>query len=417
MFRLRETQRLVYVEGMPTAPRRSAHIAMFNIAAPGHVNPGLGVVRELVARGHRVSYAIPPEMADLVASTGAEPRTYRSTLPTDDPADWGSGMLDNMRPFLDDAVQALPQLEAAFAEDVPELVLSDSTSYPARVLARRWGVPQIQLTPHMVAWEGFAMEDVNPEYAELKRSAEGKAYFARFRSWLDEQGVDLDVEEFNGVPERSVVLIPSAMQPNAELVDRERYTFVGTCGGAGGTGAGETWRRPAVAEGKKLLLVSLGSTFTNEPEFYRACAEAFGDLPGWHVILQIGRHVAPEELGPLPGNVETHPWVAQRAVLGEADAFVTHAGMGGSQEGLATGTPMIAVPQAADQFMNADLLQGLGVARHLPKEKASAEALRLALDELTTDPAVADRLAEIRARTLQEGGARHAADVVESALA
>ncbi|WP_344530543.1 macrolide family glycosyltransferase [Streptomyces albiaxialis] len=399
---------------MPTAPRRSAHIAMFNIAAPGHVHPGLEVVRELVARGHRVSYAIPDAMADLVASTGAEPRPYTSTLPSDDPADWGSGPLDNMRPFFDDAVQALPQLEVAFEGDVPDLVLSDSTSYPARVLARRWGVPQIQLTPHMVAWEGFVMEDINPEYAQMKRSEEGKAYFAAFRSWLDEQGVDLDVEEFTGVPERSLVLIPSAMQPNAELVDRERYTFVGTCGRT--EGRGEEWRRPAAAEGKRLLLVSLGSTFTNEPEFYRACLQAFGDLPGWYVILQIGKHVTPEDLGPLPGNVETHPWVPQLAILEEADAFVTHAGMGGSQEGLATGTPMIAVPQAADQFMNAGILEGLGVARHVPKEKATADALRASLAELTSSPETTNRLAELRRATTEEGGAPHAANLIEATL-
>lgn len=49
-------------------------------------------------------------------------------------------------------------------------------------------------------------------------------------------------------------------------------------------------------------------------------------------------------------------------VLEQADAFVTHAGMGGSSEGLYTGVPMIAVPQAAEQFMNADRLVGLGVA-------------------------------------------------------
>ncbi|NGO73458.1 macrolide family glycosyltransferase [Streptomyces boncukensis] len=394
-----------------TAP---AHIAMFNIAASGHVHPGLEVIRELVARGHRVSYAVPPAMADLVAATGAEPKPYTSSLPTDDPADWGSGLLDNIRPFLDDAVQALPQLAKVFEGDVPDLVLSDSTSYPARVLAHRWGVPQVQLTTHMVAWEGYVPEDVAPEYAEMKRSAEGQAYYARFRAWLDEHGIARDVDEFAGIPRRAVVLIPKAMQPNAALVDEERYTFVGTCS----TGAARTeeWRRPEGAEGSRLLLVSLGSTFTAEPEFYRACVEAYGDLPGWYVVLQIGRHVDPAVLGPLPSNIETHPWVPQLAILGEADAFVTHAGMGGSQEGLATGTPMIAVPQAADQFMNAALLEGLGVARHLPKERATAEALRSALEELTGDPEVARRLAEIQRRTLAEGGATRAADVIESEL-
>ena len=58
-----------------------AHIAMFSIAAHGHVNPSLEVIRELVARGHRVSYAIPASFAEKVAATGAEPVIYTSCCP------------------------------------------------------------------------------------------------------------------------------------------------------------------------------------------------------------------------------------------------------------------------------------------------------------------------------------------------
>ena len=85
-------------------------------------------------------------------------------------------------------------------------------------------------------------------------------------------------------------------------------------------------------------------------------------MDGWHVVLQIGKQVQISDLGPLPDNVEIHRWVPQFAILQQADAFVTHAGMGGSSEGLVTGTPMIAVPQAVDQFGNADSLVDAGVA-------------------------------------------------------
>lgn len=69
-----------------------SHIAMFSVAAHGHVNPSLEVIRELVARGHRVTYAIPPLFEEKVAETGAEPRLWNSTLPgpDDDPSAWGS---------------------------------------------------------------------------------------------------------------------------------------------------------------------------------------------------------------------------------------------------------------------------------------------------------------------------------------
>lgn len=395
-----------------TAP---AHIAMFSAALHGHVNPSLEVIRELVARGHRVTYAIPPLFAEKVAETGAEPKLWNSTLPGPDadPEAWGTTLLDNVEPFLADAMQALPQLTEAYEGDEPDLVLHDITSYQARVLGRRWGVPVISLSPNLVAWKGYEQEIAEPMWEEPLKTERGQAYYARYGAWLEENGITDHPDVFAGQPARSLVLIPKALQPNADRVDETVYTFVGACQGDR-TAEGD-WQRPAGAE--KVVLVSLGSSFTKRPAFYRACVEAFGDLPGWHLVLQIGRHVDAAELGDVPANVEVRSWVPQLAVLQQADLFVTHAGAGGSQEGLATATPMIAVPQAVDQFGNADMLQGLGVARRLDTEEATAEALRTAALALVDDPEVARRLTDIRAEMAQEGGTCRAADLIEAELA
>ncbi|GAA2328388.1 macrolide-inactivating glycosyltransferase [Streptomyces kunmingensis] len=398
-------------------PRR-AHIAMFSIAAHGHVNPSLEIIRELVARGHRVTYAIPHLFQEKIAETGAEPVLYRTTLPgpDDDPEAWGTTLLDNVEPFLDDAIQALPQLIDAYEGEggagVPDLVLHDITSYPAAVLAHRWGVPAISLSPNLVAWEGYEEEVAEPMWAEPRQTPRGRAYFGKFTAWLTEHGVRKTADEFGSRPDRSLVLIPKALQPNADRVDEKTYTFVGAC--QGDRSAQGDWERPAGAE--RVLLVSLGSSFTKQPGFYRACAEAFRALPGWHVVLQVGRHVTADDLGELPGNVEVRQWVPQLAVLKKADAFITHAGAGGSQEGLATATPMVAVPQAVDQFGNADMLQALGVARHVPMEEATAGNLRAAVLALVDDPEVARRLAAIRREMAGEGGTRQAADLIEAEL-
>ena len=393
---------------------RPAHIAMFSVAAHGHVNPSLEVIRELVARGHRVTYAIPPAFAEKVAETGAEPKLWNSTLPGPgaDPEAWGSVLLDYVELFLADAIQALPQQAAAYDGDVPDLVLHDITAYPARVLAHRWGVPAVSLSPNLVAWEGYEEEVAEPMWAEPKQTERGRAYYARFHAWLEENGITRHPDPFAGRPARSVVLIPKALQPNADRVDESVYTFVGAC--QGDRAAQGEWRRPADAE--RVLLVSLGSSFTKQPAFYRECVQAFGDLPGWHVVLQVGKHVAPAELGEIPANIEVRDWVPQLAILKQADAFITHAGAGGSQEGLATATPMVCVPQAVDQFGNADMLQALGVARHLPMEEATAETLREVVLTLTVDPDVARRLKEIQAGMATEGGTARAADLIEAEI-
>ncbi|MCX4395994.1 glycosyl transferase [Streptomyces sp. NBC_00053] len=388
--------------------RRRAHVAMIGIPAVSHVLPSLEIIRELVARGHRVSYANDPAVAGLIEATGAEFVPYGSVLPVAD-NNWPEDPIEVMGVFLDEGVQALPQLRAAYDHDPADLYLYDIGAYAARALGEAQGRPLMQLSPTYVGWEGYAEEVAAPMW----QLPGADAYRARFARWLAGCGATtLEMDTFCGPPARSLALIPKAMQPNADRVDTDTVTFVGPC--FGGRTDKETWTRPDGAG--KVLLVSLGSAFTKQPEFYRRCLAAYGDLPGWHVVLQIGKYTDPAELGDIPANVEVHSWVPQLAILEQADAFVTHAGMGGSSEGLFTGVPMIAVPQAADQFSNADRLVELGVARRIDTEQATGEALRTALTELVADPEVARRSALLRAEVRAEGGTPRAAGLIEDML-
>ena len=383
-----------------------AHIAMVSIPAPGHVNPSLEIIRELVARGHRVTYANDPAWAETVREVGAELVPYESTLPFHREESWDGDAIDALRLFLDDAIAMLPQLRSAYDSDRPDLFLCDIAGSPARILGAQWGIPAVQLSPTYVAWDGYE-DDMRETTEAWKADPRGTDYYRTLLDWLAENGLPAD-ESWIGRPERSLVLIPRVLQPNADRVG-PAYTFVGPCL-APRPEQGE-WARPAGAE--KVLLVSLGSAFTDHPDFYRRCIAAFGALPGWHVVLQIGSYVDPAALGDLPASVEVHSWVPQLAILEQADAFLTHAGMGGSVEGLWTGTPMIAAPQAVDQFANADALVAAGVARRVESETVTAAELRTALLELTGSAEVAARSAQIRRELREQGGTPQAVELIE----
>ncbi|MFJ8674336.1 macrolide family glycosyltransferase [Streptomyces sp. NPDC093589] len=403
-------------------PVRRAHIAMVGTPMVSHVLPSLEIIRELVARGHRVTYANTDHAAALIEPTGAAFVRYTSTLPVAT-NNWPQDPIAASSLFLDDAIAVLPQLRAVYDDDPADLYLYDVGAYAARALAESQGRDIVQLSPTFVGWEG-AQEEFNAAFAALPGV---DVYRERFAAWLAECGaVTTDMDEFSGRPRRALAMIPRAMQPHADRVDDVAVTFVGPCIGgrkaqpAPGQETGEetgqeSWTRPAGAE--KVLLVSLGSAFTRQPEFYRRCVAAFGELPGWHVVLQIGRYTDPAELGEVPPTVEVRSWVPQLEILEQADAFVTHAGMGGSSEGLFTGVPMIAVPQGAEQFLNADRLVELGVGRRIDTADATPAALRTALLELTSDPRVAARSAALRAAARGEGGAVRAADLIEERLA
>jgi len=386
---------------------RSAHIAMVGTPLVGHVLPSLEIIRELVARGHRVTYANAGPLAELVASTGAEPIGVTSTFPVAG-HDWPQDPIASASRFLDEAMAVLPQLQAVYG-DPADLYLYDVGAYAGRALAEAQGRGVVQLAAGHVAWEG-AQEEIGAAYDRLPK---GPAHRARFADWLARCGaVTTNVEEFTGHPKRVLAMIPRAMQPLAERVDAEAVTFVGPCLGAEREPDG--WTRPA--EAKKVLLVSLlGSAYHAAQEMYHQCAAAFTDLPGWHVVLQTG---SADDLGErIPRNFEVRPWASPLTVLEQADVWVTHTGMDSSSQGLCSGVPMIAVPNGPGQSLYADRLVELGVARRVDAADVTAATLRTALMELIGDPQVAARSAWLWSEVRAEGGTRRAADLIEEQLA
>lgn len=390
-----------------------AHIAMVTIPYPGHVNPSLELVRALVDRGHRVTYVTDvseahpngARMRAAVASTGAEPRPYASTLD-----DWEGDVVDHLTRFQAEYEAMLPQVRAHYEDDRPDLFLYDIAGVTARILADEWGVPALQLSPSFVGWEGYA-DDMADFLAGVDADPRGRSLRERERAWFAAQGVTAPPLDYLGRPPRSIVLISPRMQPHLDRVDREVHTFVGPLVRTAQSGG--SWTPPT--DGDRLLLVSLGSAFTDRPDFYRRCVAAYGGLAGWHVVLQIGGSVDPADLGPLPPNVETHPWVTQQEILAHADAFLTHAGMGGASEGLVSGTPMIAAPQDADQFENADRLVEAGVAVRIDSASVTVEELRSALARVSAPEAVA-RSRQLADDVRAAGGLDAAVAVVESLL-
>jgi MGT family glycosyltransferase len=163
-----------------------------------------------------------------------------------------------------------------------------------------------------------------------------------------------------------------------------------------------------------VALVSLGTAYNDRPGFYRTVVRSAADRP-WQVVLATGG-MDREALGALPANVEVHRQVPQLAVLRHARAFVTHAGMGGTMEGLHFQVPMVAIPQMAEQRANADRIAELGLGTVLPPDRVTADTLWKAVEDVAGDEQVKERLAWMRREMTAAGGIPAAADAVERIL-
>ncbi|MGW4385038.1 macrolide family glycosyltransferase [Streptomyces sp. NPDC004685] len=379
------------------------HIAFLNIPAAGHVTPTLGVVEELVRRGHKVSYLAADGFAEKIASTGADVIPYATTL---DPRtiaptgaeDWLARVLLGA---VREAAATAPTLEAHFGDDLPDCLVYDiSMQFLGRVMSRKLGVPGIQLYPVLASHQYFS---------EAEGAAEGMfgQLTRELRAFADAHGLqDVTLDELMSDAPRNISFMPREFQSDADSFPEDRYTFVGIP--LRESDLQGTWRP---SNDKPVVLISLGTTFNTQPEFFAMCAKAFEGLP-WHVVIAAGPGVDLEAVGELPPNAEIHTWLTLQAVLEHAGAFVCHGGAGNTMNALYAGVPLVSVPHNGDSEMIAARTGELRLGRVLPPEEVTAESLREAVLEVAADETVQANLRDMRKHMKDAGGAPRAADTI-----
>ncbi|MBM7809912.1 macrolide family glycosyltransferase [Saccharothrix algeriensis] len=374
------------------------------LTGDGHIIPTLPLVRELVERGHVVQYATGAENADAVRRSGADWVALPPLPPFAPPSRIGPEVLAVwLRHYFAALSATYPVLVAHCAAARPDGVVYDATNWPARLAARRAGVPAVRCLPHLASDGSFSMGD-----RMTAGLGEGDpalaADCARFSA---AHGVDLDVAGTLDVPEDlNLVFVPRRFQPGGDGFD-ERFRFLGP------TAADRPGDFAPRDPGAPLVYVSLGSLLT-DVAFYRTCAAALGDGP-WQVAMAVGG-TDRADLGPLPPTVEVRPRYPQPAVLRHAAAFVTHAGMNSTMEALRAGVPLVAVPRTPEQVVNAERVEQLGLGVHLSPDGLTARALRDAVAGVVDDPAVRANLAAMRDEIAAAGGAARGADEIERHL-
>ena len=379
------------------------HIAFLNIPAAGHVTPTLGVVEELVKRGHKVSYLAADGFAELIASTGADVIPYTTTL---DPRtiaptgaeDWLARVLLGA---VREAAATAPSLEAHFGDDLPDCLVYDiSMQFLGRVMSRKLGVPGIQLYPVLASHQYFS---------EAKGAAEGLFgdLTRELRAFADAHGLQgVTLDELMADAPHNISFMPREFQSDAESFPEDRYTFVGIT--LRESDLQGTWRP---SNNNPVVLISLGTTFNTQPEFFAMCAKAFEGLP-WHVVIAAGPGVDLEAVGELPPNAEIHTWLTLQAVLEHAGAFVCHGGAGNTMNALYAGVPLVSVPHNGDSEMIAARTGELRLGRVLVPEEVTAETLREAVLEVAADETVQANLRDMRRYMQEAGGAARAADTI-----
>ena len=386
-----------------------ARIVFFCIPAHGHTNPTLGVVKELTCRGHEVLYYSYKAFREKIEAAGAEffacdDFDAELHLTKEESARLGSDLALSTRVLVDTTLSLDEMVCREMERLKPDCIVADSMAVWGKAVAKKLGIPFVSSTTTF-AFNQHSAKIMKQGFRELLSMLLAMPRIQKDLKRLRNKGYPvhniLDIIS-NDDSTETVVYTSPEFQPYSETFS-EKYAFVGPS------------IRPAesVVEktGDRLIYVSMGTVNNAQLPLYQSCIQALGDT-GYQVILSVGSQVEISAFGPLPEQVAVYPVVDQIAVLEKADVFVTHCGMNSVSEALYFGIPLAMLPGTKEQEGVAEQVRRMGAGIRM-KEASPAE-IRTVVNTLLRDPSYGNSAQMIAEGFRRCGGAKAAADKIES---
>lgn len=170
-----------------------------------------------------------------------------------------------------------------------------------------------------------------------------------------------------------------------------------------------------LSQHSRLAFVTLGSLFTDDPQFFVTAAHACVHA-GVFPIIGMGRSPrAPhlkQELAPRLPRCIAVSWVDYDHLFPRLAAVVHHGGMGTTHAAVLHGVPQIIVPHAADQVLQAARAEAAGVGLTLRPGEATLESVQAAVETIVRDPGFGLRAKNLKEAFAAGGGVALAAERV-----
>lgn len=387
-------------------------VIFFNFPGEGHVNPTIALVEELVKKGEDVVYYCIEEYKSKIEKTGALFRPYKNFLHNIntkkrmtekiDPLEMLLFMGRSMDKIIEDVLNEI-------SEEKYDYVIYDNNFAAGWIIADVLGIPKVSsCTTFAINEEIFStliksrgeMDKTSPKYQEIEEIS---------TKWKHKYGVILnDSQNLMSCPgDITIVYTSKLYQPHAEKFD-ESFIFVG----------------PSIAPRQgveafpleditsdKLIFISMGTVFNQQPELYVTCFEAFRESQAT-VILSVGKQTDIRLFNNVPPNFIVRNYVPQLEILQLADLFITHGGMNSSSEGLYFGIPLLVIPVMGDQPIVAKRIEELGAGLQLNRLKLDAVTLRNTAEQVLSNPSFKERSLEIGKSLKEAGGYKKAVEAI-----
>ncbi|UOQ44955.1 glycosyl transferase [Halobacillus salinarum] len=393
-----------------------SNVLVFNFPGEGHINPTIALVEELMQRGEDVVYYCVEDYKEKIEQTGAEFRAYENFMPkpgtlNEDPQKLDrEKLMTHLIKGMDDVMeQELDTLKT----EAYDYVIYDNNFAAGKMIADVLQLPKISscttfaLNSEVVS-EFMKNEENQIMNIEIPQTGEVHAITEK---WENEYG--LPIRRFQDIMNQpgdmTIVYTSELYQPYAEEFD-ESFKFVGPS--IAPRRDVEPFSFENLPEGK-LIYISMGTVFNDQPELYETCFDAFRNSEA-NVVMSVGKKINVEDFEDIPDNFFVHNYVPQLEVLEQADVFFTHGGMNSSSEGLYYGVPLVVLPVRGDQPIIAKRIEELEAGFKLDREKVTADQLKTSANRILNEPRYKENSEKVGESLQEAGGYMRAADEIIS---
>ena len=420
----------------------------------GHYAPTRLLSKQLVAQGCRVVYVCELDMKEHLERDGFEhvpylPEAYpvgsitaRDRLDLDATWEW---WFNRDQALWREACSG--RLEALLATLSPDLVIGDQLNPDTSLVVHKMKLPFIRITTMLPAyyepdmppiWSDALPGERSRWELEIEWMCHGALVLrqpwihrdnpikpSEFFKFVEACGINVAQINYRSAfnyhveSDPEIVMCSKAFdfpKPAAsEVPDR---VYIGPCLSENDA---KPWTYPARRREAPLIYCAFGSKSLSYPTA-KVVIERLLELAVMRPELDIVIAAYDEVVRGLaiPPTVHVIHWAPQRAILREADLFITHAGLNSIREAIWEGVPMLAVPQAYDQRGCAARIVyhhlGERITGPVPATPVLAQMIDRLLGDATYRQAVEQMQTQFHAEAQDLVGARFVLDVLEKRI-
>lgn len=398
----------------------------------GNVPPMMGIVKELVSRGHRAIILTEPCMEGVVRVSGAEYRPFQNYFTRTDPGVdifqdtiAGSDEMTSMeKVILGPSKVTFSETLRAIDDLKPDVVVADVLLPASLIAAELRSVPRVVVfhmpeylpgpnrPPGMIGltpgrsilgnWRdrllGTLWDKKLNSYLPLINGIRKEHQLAAVRNVTDIlRQVDLRLLLTLHNFDFPIEPAPSNVCYTGPVIDDPHWT--------------NEWQNPWPNNDDPLVVVSMSSTFMSQGDAIQRCIDALNDLPV-RALVTTGPSLDPTAFS-SSDKVKVVRAVPHSEVFPHASAVITHGGHGTVMRALANGLPLVCMPMGRDQKDNAVKVHYHGCGVRL-KPDASVSSIKKAVQAVLENSRYRTAAVEWKKRISESYGAETAAGRLEN---